>query len=53
MSAKAFSALGKTVVRNQAATIELLDDGSAIISGTTPSVFSAAMSGLQLRGVVC
>jgi hypothetical protein len=32
MSAKAFSALGKTVVPGQAATIELLDDGGAILA---------------------
>jgi len=36
---KAFTALGKTVVPDEAATIELLDDGGAIVSGTTPSVF--------------
>ncbi len=39
LSAKAFTALGKTVVPDQAATIEPLDDGSAVIVGTTPSVF--------------
>lgn len=39
LTAKAFTALGRTVVPDQAATIEPLDDGGAIISGTTPSVF--------------
>lgn len=39
LSAKAFTALGKTVVPDSAATIDLLDDGGAIITGTTPSWF--------------
>ncbi len=39
LSAIAFTALGKTVVPDPSATIELLDDGGAIITGTTPNVF--------------
>lgn len=39
LSEKAFTALGKTVVPDEAATIELLGDGGAIVAGTTPSVF--------------
>jgi predicted DNA-binding transcriptional regulator YafY len=39
LSAKAFTALGKSVIPDAAATIELLEDGGAIIAGTTPSVF--------------
>lgn len=39
LSEKAFVALGKTVVPDDAATIELMDDGGAIVTGTTPTVF--------------
>jgi hypothetical protein len=39
LSAKDFVALGKTVVPDDDATIELLEDGGAIIEGTTPSTF--------------
>lgn len=39
LSAKAYTALGKTVIPDRAATIEPLEDGGAIIAGTTPSVF--------------
>ena len=39
LSTKAYTALGKTVIPDDDATIELLDDGGAIITGTTPSVF--------------
>lgn len=39
LSAKAFTALGKTVVPDTSATIDLNDDGSAIVTGTTPNVF--------------
>jgi predicted DNA-binding transcriptional regulator YafY len=39
LSEKAFVALGKIVVPDDAATIELLDDGGAVVSGTTPTVF--------------
>jgi predicted DNA-binding transcriptional regulator YafY len=39
LSEKAFVALGKTVVPDDAATIEPLPDGGAIVSGTTPTVF--------------
>lgn len=39
LSAKAFTALGKTVVPDDAATIDLLEDGGAIVTGTTPNVF--------------
>ncbi len=36
---KAFVAYGKAVIPDDDATIELLEDGGAIITGTTPSVF--------------
>jgi len=39
LSEKAFTALGKTVVPDDDATIEQTDDGGAIVTGTTPSVF--------------
>jgi len=39
LSEKAFTALGKTVVPGDVATIELLENGGAIITGTTPSIF--------------
>lgn len=39
LSEKAFVALGKTVVPDDAATIEPLPDGGAVVSGTTPTVF--------------
>ncbi len=39
LSAKAFTALGKTVVPDAFATIEPTDDGGAIVAGTTPNVF--------------
>ncbi len=39
LSEKAFTALGKTVVPDDAAAIEMLEDGGAIVSGTTPSTF--------------
>jgi len=39
LSEKAFVALGKTVVPDDGATLELLDDGGAIVSGTTPTTF--------------
>jgi predicted DNA-binding transcriptional regulator YafY len=39
LSEKAFTALGKTVVPDDNATIEILADSGAIVSGTTPSVF--------------
>lgn len=39
LSEKAFRALGKTVVPDDAATIESLEDGGAVVAGTTPSIF--------------
>lgn len=39
LSAKAFVAFGKTVIPDDRATIEPLEDGGAIIGGTTPSMF--------------
>jgi predicted DNA-binding transcriptional regulator YafY len=39
LSENDFIALGKTVIPDDEATIELLDDGGAIIEGTTPSPF--------------
>ncbi|MBA2377241.1 MAG: WYL domain-containing protein [Rubrobacter sp.] len=39
LTERAFTAYGKTVVPDEDAKIERLDDGSAIVSGTTPSVF--------------
>ncbi len=39
LSKKAFTALGRTVVPDAAATIEPTGDGGAIVAGTTPSVF--------------
>lgn len=39
LSKKAFDALGRTVVPDDDAKIEPLQDGGAIISGTTPSTF--------------
>lgn len=39
LSEKAFVALGKTIVPDDDATLELLDDGGAIVSGTTPTTF--------------
>jgi predicted DNA-binding transcriptional regulator YafY len=39
LSEKAFVAYGKTVVPDDSATIEPLEGGGAIITGTTPSVF--------------
>ena len=39
LSEKAFIAFGKTVIPDDDASIELLDDGGAIVEGTTPSTF--------------
>lgn len=39
LTEKAFTAIGKTIVPDDAAAIEPLGDGGAIVSGTTPSVF--------------
>lgn len=39
LSEKAFVAYGKTIIPDEKATIELLENGGAIIEGTTPSVF--------------
>jgi len=39
LSEKAFTALGKTVVPDDDATIEPTGDGGAIVTGATPSVF--------------
>lgn len=39
LSEKAFLALGKTAVPDPSASIELLDDGGAIVTGTTPNTF--------------
>jgi len=39
LSEKAFIAYGKTIIPDHDATIEALEDGGAIITGTTPSVF--------------
>ena len=39
LSEKDFVALGKTVIPDDDATIQPLDDGGAIIEGTTPSTF--------------
>jgi predicted DNA-binding transcriptional regulator YafY len=39
LSEKDFIALGKTIIPDDEATIELLEDGGAIIKGTTPSPF--------------
>jgi predicted DNA-binding transcriptional regulator YafY len=39
LSGKDFVALGKTVIPDDDATIELLEGGGAIIEGTTPSIF--------------
>ncbi len=39
LSEKDFVALGKTVIPDDNATIELLEDGGAIVEGTTPSTF--------------
>ena len=39
LSAKAFTASGKTVVPDASATIDPTDDGGAIVTGTTPNVF--------------
>ena len=39
LSEKDYIALGKAVIPDEEATIELLDDGGAIIEGTTPSPF--------------
>jgi hypothetical protein len=39
LSEKAFIAYGKTIIPDPSADIERLQDGGAIISGTTPSVF--------------
>ena len=39
LSENAFVAYGKTIIPDEAATIEMLKDGGAIIEGTTPSVF--------------
>lgn len=39
LSEKAFVAYGKAVVPDDSATIEPLEEGGAIITGTTPSVF--------------
>jgi predicted DNA-binding transcriptional regulator YafY len=39
LSEKAFIAFGKTVIPDEDAIIEPLDDGGAIIDGTTPSTF--------------
>ena len=39
LSAKAFTALGKTIVPDPSATIDLTGDGGAIVTGATPNVF--------------
>lgn len=39
LSRNAFIAYGKTIIPDPSASIELLEDGGAIIEGTTPSVF--------------
>jgi predicted DNA-binding transcriptional regulator YafY len=39
LSEKAFVAYGKTVVPDDSATIEPLEEGGAVVRGTTPSVF--------------
>jgi len=39
LSENAFIAYGKSIIPDDAATIECLEDGGAIIEGTTPSVF--------------
>lgn len=39
LSAKAFTALGKTVVSDAHATIDLTNDGGATVTGATPNVF--------------
>lgn len=56
LSEKDFIALGKTVIPDDEATIELLDDGGAIIDGTTPSTFwtvrelASLGSGVEILG---
>jgi predicted DNA-binding transcriptional regulator YafY len=39
LSRKAFVAYGKTIIPDDGAKIEKLEDGGAVITGTTPSVF--------------
>lgn len=39
LSEKAFLAYGKTIIPDDSATIERLEDGGAIVDGRTPSVF--------------
>jgi predicted DNA-binding transcriptional regulator YafY len=39
LSEKAFIAYGKAIIPDEDAAIELLEDGGAIITGTTPSIF--------------
>jgi predicted DNA-binding transcriptional regulator YafY len=39
LSSNAFTAYGKTIIPDDMATIERLEDGGAIIEGRTPSVF--------------
>jgi len=39
LNQKDFIALGKTIIPDDDATIELLEDGGAIVEGTTPSIF--------------
>lgn len=39
LSRNAFIAYGKTIIPDPSASIELLEDGGAIVEGTTPSVF--------------
>jgi predicted DNA-binding transcriptional regulator YafY len=39
LSEKTFVAYGRTIIPDPSASIELLEDGGAIIDGTTPSVF--------------
>jgi len=39
LSEKAFTALGKTIIPDEDATIEPEPDGGAIVTGTTPSIF--------------
>lgn len=39
LNEKAFVAYGKTIIPDETATITILEDGGAIIEGTTPSVF--------------
>lgn len=42
LSAKAFTALGKTIVPDPSATIDLTNDGGAVVTGTTPNIFWTA-----------